>query len=465
MRTRGRRALQLFPPEQERWKAICVRARAARWRTEPNDTRRRCRPGASCDRRLTQPPEAVLAHDLSAYTLILCVRQPRNIAEPLAELAWNVSPPVPLLAARSSGFQAMLSVSVAELGIVETHPDSLVDLRLTRPFPELVAHAHAVALDPADSMARAHIPYVVLLLRALDEWRMVHGTLPATADRAAFKEFLHARRPAQGDDENHDEALAALAPHVWRPLQTPAVPPDVVALLDDTQCRSVTAHSSPFWLLVAALRAFVNEAHVLPLTGALPDMKATSHGYVALQNVYVAKARSDLARFHELLEHILAAAGTTREAAALDDDTVRTFVRHAAHLKLVRGRRLGQQRTDPTVGAMAAAFADVVNPVTVQYYLAFVAADTFFVTYGRYPGTQDAVTSADRTELFRLALAYARDVGLAVSSDDAHKLELACLELYVSHESSYTACAVPTATCLRLLLYSAASPLRKLSRS
>lgn len=318
---------------------------------------------------LTQAPAALLARDPAFFTqfsLIVCVRQPRAVQERIAELAWAHTPAIPVLCAHSSGFQGLLQVCVRELGrtcgtdpVIETHPDSLVDLRLTRPFAELSAFAASFDLAAHDSLQRSHIPYVVLLVRALDDWRAAHGALPSSASRAEFLAFLRARRP-EGDSENYDEALAALAQHVWRPLQSPAVPPNVAGVLDDVQAREVSSkvrrraltQTPPFWLLVAALRAFVAEEHVLPLSGALPDMKATSETYVALQRVYVDKARRDLATFEACLDAVLARAGVARPDAGLDEAQVRTFVKHAAHLRLVRGRRLVHQRTDPDVGAM-----------------------------------------------------------------------------------------------------------------
>ena len=58
------------------------------------------------------------------------------------------------------------------------------------------------------------------------------------------------------------------------------------------------AQLSFFWIFAHALRAFVDDAantlRVLPLSGALPDMTATSDGYVALATMYKKKAEEDV---------------------------------------------------------------------------------------------------------------------------------------------------------------------------
>ncbi|PKI82971.1 hypothetical protein MVES1_002962 [Malassezia vespertilionis] len=382
-------------------------------------------------------PAAMLTCDPSYFTkfsLIILVRQPWDVQERVDRLVWEHSPAIPVLSADNVGFQGIFRTSVRELGIIETHPESLVDLRLTRPFPALEAYADSFDVHPSSSLDMGHIPYVVLLLRALKEWKETHGELPWSATRADFLAFLQRRCPRHGDLENYDEAHAALAQHVWRPLQSPAIPPSVEGILNDIQSLNVNQKSSIFWLLVAALRAFVAEEHVLPLPGALPDMKATSNTYVALQQVYVTKARQDLDKFTAHLDRILDRLMLSRDALGLDASQTRTFVKHAAHLKLVRGRCLSQQRTDPDVGAFAAAFADPVNPITVQFLIAFFASDTFLAKYGRFPGEENAFEQ-DADALFNCAKAYLDEVHFSLSLPDEARLQTACEELARSAHS------------------------------
>lgn len=78
----------------------------------------------------------------------------------------------------------------------------------------------------------------------------------------------------------------------------------------------------------------------------------------------------------------------------------------------------------------AAAFADPVNPVTVQYLVAFFATDAFYAAYQRYPGQDDPGDDAAR--LLTLAQRYVDEVHLALSAEDLAKLQGACKELYVS---------------------------------
>lgn len=106
-----------------------------------------------------------------------------------------------------------------------------------------------------------------------------------------------------------------------------------------------TAQSSNFWLLTRAVLEFTrhpsNADNLLPLSGALPDMKADSRGYVGLQNLYKQKARADLEVVRELLGQLSDSAGIDRSRVA--DEEIETFVKHSAFLKVVRGRSLRQE--------------------------------------------------------------------------------------------------------------------------
>ena len=73
---------------------------------------------------------------------------------------------------------------------------------------------------------------------------------------------------------------------------------------------------------------------MLPLPGALPDMKAQSADYIELQNIYKAKARKDLAEMAETVRW------TEKQLSrkAVDDKEIEAFCKGAAFVKLIHGR-------------------------------------------------------------------------------------------------------------------------------
>lgn len=93
---------------------------------------------------------------------------------PLSELLWNLG--IPLIVTKSIGFIGYLRIQFQEHVVIESHPDSQnPDLRLDKPFPSLSQYVDSFDLDTMDLKDHAHIPYVVPLLKALNEWRQSHN--------------------------------------------------------------------------------------------------------------------------------------------------------------------------------------------------------------------------------------------------------------------------------------------------
>ncbi|KAE8258452.1 hypothetical protein A4X13_0g1688 [Tilletia indica] len=367
-------------------------------------------------------PAHVLAADPSYFTstqnnfsLIIAANQPASVVLPLAELCASAKDGlgIPLMLVRSSGMVGEIKLQVKEHPVIETHPPSLVDLRLTAPFAELEAYADSVNLQTTDTMELAHVPFVVLLLRKLKEWREAHGgALPVSADRKSFLASVNALRQQAGDadQENIDEAVSSLTQHIWGPLGRPSVSSKIQSLLEDPRAAGIDKQSSNFWLLIRALKSFVeaptsspsaqpsSEATslpggggLLPLPGSLPDMKASSAGYVELQNVYRRKALQDLANFRLHLTSILASVGLEADVIPLEE--VESFVKHAAYVELIRGRTERESREEPNKAVYAQAFEDPLNPISMPHHIAFLAADRFYGLHSRWPGS-DGIFSA-----------------------------------------------------------------------
>lgn len=76
---------------------------------------------------------------------------------------------------RSIGFTGYVRSQVKEATFVETHPDSLVDLRLDVPFPALLEYARSIDVKALDSMEHGHVPAVIIVIRALEAFKETVG--------------------------------------------------------------------------------------------------------------------------------------------------------------------------------------------------------------------------------------------------------------------------------------------------
>ncbi|MCO5596227.1 hypothetical protein L7F22_050287 [Adiantum nelumboides] len=338
--------------------------------------------------------------NLDAFTMVIAVNQPYSVLLPLASKAWQAKGGVgiPLMTVAGAGLIGEISVQIKEAGIIETHPENTIDLRLTRPWPELEAYADSYDMDASDTMERSHIPFVIILLRKLKEWRVSHdGSVPQPSkDRKGFVDSINQlRKGSDADEENIDESLAALGQHIWRPIANgleAKIPGEIDSLLKDEACSSISSKSTNFWLLVRALREFVEKGDGnLPLPGSLPDMKAQSSTYVQLQKLYKNKASRDVQQLQHYLEEILNQVGLPINA--ISQDEIESFAKHTSYLKLIRGRLLSDRLDKSDVNAISMAFMDPVNPVTIPYHVALVASEDFASENGgRYPGSNLALS-------------------------------------------------------------------------
>ena len=256
---------------------------------------------------------------------------------------------IPVLYTHSVGFFATFSSQLAlEFPIVETHPDpeTTQDLRLLNPWPELVAAAAALGeLETMDDHQHGHVPYILLLLRFIEEWKQSHeGNAPANyKEKTEFRDFVRSKartNNAEGGEENFDEAVAA----VLKTISPFSLRSPIREIFEMEQCRKLSADSADFWVIASAISAFYVKHNVLPLPGSLPDMKAQSADYVSLQNIYKSKARADVEEVTSTVRQL--ESQLSRPTAPIPEREIEVFCKNASHIKVVRGRDIPKISSD-----------------------------------------------------------------------------------------------------------------------
>lgn len=155
-----------------------------------------------------------------------------------------------------------------------------------------------------------HVPYLILLLKYLEDWKQNHGgSYPTTyKEKGEFKALIQDGMRAHvpgGSEENYEEAIAA----VLKNVREAEVSSETKEVLNDVKCANLTqevcsvstkvaamsladtldSKTENFWIVARAVKDFLENPEqgngLLPLSGGIPDMKAESNGYVDLQNV------------------------------------------------------------------------------------------------------------------------------------------------------------------------------------
>jgi amyloid beta precursor protein binding protein 1 len=277
---------------------------------------------------------------LKPYTLILVTSPIRP--ELLSKLSAHADASlVPVFYVHSVGFYSHFSIHLpAAFPIVDTHPnpETTSDLRLLKPWPELLKFAEekTSAIDTMAADDHGHIPYLALLLHFLEGWKAEHDGQPPqnykekTTFRDRVSKAARTDNP-EGGEENFDEAVAA----VLKSLNPPEPTSSVKDIFKEKECETLDQNSAAFWVIAHAVGLFYSKHGVLPVPGSVPDMKARSADYIELQNIYKAKARKD---FSEVLESVRELEKKIGRTEPIQEKDIEAFCKNAAHIKLVRGR-------------------------------------------------------------------------------------------------------------------------------
>lgn len=354
-------------------------------------------------------PEEVIEKDIEFFKQFSVVVA-TNLAEPallrLAKFLYDNH--IPLFVCRSYGFIGYIRLAVPEHTIVESKPDNPPDdLRLYEPFPELLQLAENLDWNKLDedSHLHAHVPFVLILVQQLHKWRAEHGgKSPHTSEREAFKaQILSLRKDVK--EVNFEEAANA----AFKACVPASVPSSVREILEDDKSRNVSASSSKFWVVVRALREFVNKHSLLPLGGAIPDMTADTNSYIALQHAYQSKAKADADEVYANVESILKHVGGSQ---AISTEYVRHVCRNAHFLQVLRYRSLEEEYTPATARSQFLSETLQDPDDNAVFYLALRAVDRFYVKHGRYPGWLNEQVQSDIPLLRQQADQLLSELGL-----------------------------------------------------
>lgn len=190
--------------------------------------------------------DALLA-DSQVFTVIMYTHPIRP--EQLSQLeAYGQKHRTPLVAIHSAGFYSFFQISLpGAFPIVDTHPDetATTDLRVLRPWPELVSFAEDLTknIDDLDNFEHGHLPYVVILLHHLEQWKATHdGKYPATyKEKTEFRKIVQTAartNTPEGGEENFDEAAAA----VVKTLVAPSLPSGLKEIFEYEHTDPVSCH-------------------------------------------------------------------------------------------------------------------------------------------------------------------------------------------------------------------------------
>ncbi|KAL4116902.1 hypothetical protein PRIC2_012354 [Phytophthora ramorum] len=364
---------------------------------------------------------------LNQFDLVLATQLAELATTQLAELC--LAKRIPLLLVTSYGFLGSLRLQVAQHAIADAKLDPpRHELRLSRPFLALDKFAESFELKSLSSIEHAHVPFVVLLLQAMKQWKLGHaGKPPATfPEKDAFKKSL--QEMAWGPP-GHELNFIEAAENAYKAYVVPQVPDEVAPVLAAAASHTIsvetlekTKDTQEFWLLAHALADFVKQNDgMLPVTGVVPDMTASTEAYVALQELYVNKAKEDATKVHEILCKRLRDLKLSEGSVSFE--AVAAFCKNAPSVGMLDTRSVAQEYKHVDLSGVDLEEEDHEQSPLIWYFMLRAVA-AFASEFDRYPGSEDAAATQDGTWLVSKAKSLAAGSDMADWITDDHALEM-----------------------------------------
>ncbi|KAK7601866.1 hypothetical protein V9T40_009307 [Parthenolecanium corni] len=316
----------------------------------------------------------------------------------LSSKLWELK--VPLLICRSYGFIGMARLQIKEHTIVESHPDNQnTSYRLLNPFPELKTYLESFDLDSLELKDLAHVPFVVILYKYLQEYRKLFGRIPKTyKEKETLRDLI--RKGMKKDEnglpsaeENFEEAIKA----VNYVLTSDEVPKEIVKLLTDDNCVNLTTKSTSFWIMANALKYFVEKEGYLPVRGVLPDMTAETKHYVKLQQIYRSQALRDSESVYRRVQQLLQQ--LNQSADSISEADVKEFCKFSHDLRIVRSSCISHEYLEKPFNS-SYIVSNLDDPdSSMEYYVILRSIERFYSEYKEYPGNLDDHVEPDIVKL------------------------------------------------------------------
>lgn len=313
--------------------------------------------------------------DLGAFDLIVGTQLTFKESMGLSRVCESIGKRLILL--RTIGLFSHLRLYVPEHLVVEgkTADTEIFDLRIHRPFEELSHFALGVNLTALDDKVHQHTPFVVLLLKFINEWKVLKGRVPASfQEKTEFKEFIKSKSRNFFTEMNFREAVE----RSYLAYPEEELPYEATQVLNDQKSSAADAMSPLFWRCARAVKQFSISNGVLPVTGMFPDMTSESSTYMKLQGIYKEKATRDyeavLGTVHSLSQ------GNLSES---DVEFVRIFCRNLPFIQIFRYSTYHNELENPNVEELSSALYDE-NPL-LDWYVSYTAYLLYHDQFRDYP--------------------------------------------------------------------------------
>mmetsp|Transcript_7107 Transcript_7107/g.9624 ORF Transcript_7107/g.9624 Transcript_7107/m.9624 type:complete len:618 (-) Transcript_7107:92-1945(-) len=286
----------------------------------------------------------------------------------LSTTCWDAD--ISLVIVKSYGLIGSVRLQLNHHPIIQSRPDSEVpDLRLAEDkiFPSLQNLVDEVSLEKLDDKEHAHIPSVILLIKAMKLWKekTQKTSLPKTLEeKNEYREVIKSMSRDFQDELNFEEACK----DAYLAYTKKEIPFEVQALLDDISKNNVSdlfddtsdgkkkrVDNVKFDVLIFALSKFLKENNGQPpIHGSIPDMTASTDIFIKLQEAYKTKASEDVQSMQTIIDSIVEQYRSSSSDAKADsipkisNEDIALFCKNVFNLQLLKTRPFHEEYLSQT---------------------------------------------------------------------------------------------------------------------
>ena len=274
----------------------------------------------------------------------------------LAKSCWSKK--VNLISVKSYGLIGTIRIQTCSHEVIEAKPDNEIpDLRLANfdpLFQELQNIVNNIDLASLDDMSHKHIPYVIILCKALEKWRLSKSPdtvrFPKTLQQKnEFKALIKSMARNFSDEENFIEAHKdAYLAYTKQEISFETM--QVINESDNVDIKDL----SSLTIMLQALKLFLKENNnEPPLNGSIPDMTSTTASYIALQKAYQSKANKDMILMRKNVDTLCSNLSYDK---IISDEELTIFCKNIFNIEVLQTRSLADE-----IQCLMAATMEVTN--------------------------------------------------------------------------------------------------------
>mmetsp|Transcript_8011 Transcript_8011/g.10748 ORF Transcript_8011/g.10748 Transcript_8011/m.10748 type:complete len:612 (+) Transcript_8011:154-1989(+) len=287
----------------------------------------------------------------------------------LSTTCWDAN--ISLVIVKSYGLIGSVRLQLNHHPIIQSRPDSEVpDLRLAEDtiFSSLQSLVDEISLENLDDRDHAHVPCVILLLKAMKLWKEKYQktTLPKTLqEKNEYRDIIKSMSRDFNDELNFEEAYK----DAYLAYAKKEIPYEVQNLLEEVSKKVVVdlfvgngdANAVKFDVLLFALSKFLKENNGQPpVNGSIPDMTSNTDLFIKLQEAYKKKALDDVQCMQKIIDSImeeykasLSSSDDTKHPPIpnISEEDVVVFCKNVFNLQLLKTRPYHEEYYSQTRGS------------------------------------------------------------------------------------------------------------------